>query len=277
MTNLYDANYVARYFDELGEREWTRLVDSPADEIKLYIHSHYLEKHIEQGSLVLDVGAGPGRFTQLLVSLGATVVVADISAQQIDLNKRFAAELNFAHGVKEWRQLDICDMSAFPNEMFDAVVCYGNPLGYVFEKRNEAFTEALRVLRRGGRAFFSVASLWGSLHELLPAVLTIDPAKNAEIVRTGDVYFDDSDGLRHRSHLFRAGEFQEFLERRREISILDLSTSNCVSAVWGEKLKDIRADSARWSELLGMELEACRQPGCLDIGTNLLAVIAKNT
>ena len=161
MTNLYDANYVAWYFDELGEREWTRLVNSPADEIKLYIHSHYLEKHIEPGSLVLDVGAGPGRFTQLLVSLGATVVVADISAQQIELNKRFAAELNFAHGVKEWRQLDICDMSTFADELFDAVVCYGNPLGYVFE------------------------SLWGSLHELLPAVLTIDPAKNAEIIRVG--------------------------------------------------------------------------------------------
>ena len=57
MTNLYDANFVARYFDELGEREWTRLVNSPADEIKLFIHSHYLEKHIEPGLLVLDVGA----------------------------------------------------------------------------------------------------------------------------------------------------------------------------------------------------------------------------
>ena len=169
MTNLYDANYVAWYFDELGEREWTRLVNSPADEIKLYIHSHYLEKHIEPGSLVLDVGAGPGRFTQLLVSLGATVVVADISAQQIELNKRFAAELNFAHGVKEWRQLDICDMSAFPNEMFDAVVCYGNPLGYVFEKRNEAFTERLsqkprNVFQDRNNLCVSV-SLWLSLRK----------------------------------------------------------------------------------------------------------------
>jgi SAM-dependent methyltransferase len=76
-------------------------------------------------------------------------------------------------------------MSAFPNEKFDAVVCYANPLGYVLEKRNEALTEVLRVLKRGGKAFFSMASLWGSLHELLPAVLTIDPAKNAEIVRVG--------------------------------------------------------------------------------------------
>lgn len=274
MTNLYDPNFVARYFDELGEREWTRLVNTPADEIKLYVHSHYLEKYIQKGDLVLDIGAGPGRFTQLLVTLGATAIVADISPRQIELNKRFAAELHFEHGVKDWLQLDICDMSTFADQMFDAVVCYGNPFGYVFEKKGQAFAEVLRVLKPAGKAFLSVASLWGSLHELLPAVLTVDPDKNADIIRTGDVYFDASEGLHHRSHLFRASEFREFLERHR-LSILDFSASNCVSTGWSEKLLDIRADSARWNELLRMELEACRQPGCLDMGTHLLAVIEK--
>ena len=274
MTNLYDRDYVARYFDELGEREWSRLINTPADEIKLYIHSHYLEKYIRKGDFVLDIGAGPGRFTQLLVTLGATAIVADISQQQLELNKRYAAELNFAHGVKDWLQLDICDMSTFADQTFDAVVCYGNPIGYVFERKDRALAEVLRVLKPRGKAFISVASLWGSLHELLPAVMTVDTAKNVEIIRTGDVYFDASEGLRHRSHLFRGNEFREFLESHR-VSILDLSASNAVSAVWGDKLKEVRADSARWNELLTMELEACRQPGCLDMGTHILAVIEK--
>lgn len=271
MTNLYDPDFVARYFDEWGEREWTRLVNTPADEIKLHIHSHYLEKYIQQNDFVLDIGAGPGRFTQLLVTLGAKAIVADISHEQIELNKRYARELEFAHGVNDWLQLDICDMSTFADETFDAVVCYGNPIGYVFEKKDNALAEVLRVLKPGGKAFLSVASLWGSLHELLPSVLTVDSDKNADIIRTGDLYFDASEGLRHQCHLFRASEFREFLESHR-VSILDLSASNCVSAVWGDKLMEIRADSARWSELLRMELEACRQPGCLDMGTHMLAV-----
>ena len=274
MTNLYDPNFVARYFDELGEREWTRLVNTPADEIKLYIHSHYLEKYIRKDDFVFDIGAGPGRFTQLLVTLGATAIVADISREQIELNKRYARELGFAHGVKDWMQLDICDMSTFADETFDAVVCYGNPIGYVFEKKDQALSEVLRVLKPRGKAFLSVASLWGSLHELLPAVLTVDPDKNADIIRTGDLYFDASEGLRHQCHLFRASEFREFLETHR-VSIVELSASNCVSGVWGDKLTEVRADSARWNELLRMELEASRQPGCLDMGTHLLAVIEK--
>jgi SAM-dependent methyltransferase len=273
-TNLYDPNFVANYFDDLGEREWTRLVDTPADEIKLHIHSHYLEQYIERGSLVLDVGAGAGRFTQILVGLGSTVAVADISPRQLELNKRFADEFQFAHGVKDWLQLDICDMSVLADQTFDAVVCYGGPLGYVFEKRDQALRELLRVLKPGGKALLSVSSLWGSIHELLPGVFTVSPEKNAEIVRTGDLYFDTGDGLRHRCHLFRAGEFREFLTGHG-LSILEFSASNCLSSVWGETLKDTRNDPVRWNELLGMELEACRQPGCLDMGTHVLAVVEK--
>jgi len=85
--SIYDPVYIARYFDDFGEREWARLVNTPSDEVKLYIHSYYLEQHIKRGDLVLDVGAGAGRFTQILVNQGASVVVADISQRQLELNE----------------------------------------------------------------------------------------------------------------------------------------------------------------------------------------------
>jgi SAM-dependent methyltransferase len=272
---LYDPDFVARYFDDFGEREWTRLVNTPADEIKLYIHSHYLEHYVEPGIRVLDIGAGAGRFTQVLANLGASVVVADISPHQLKLNKQFAHDLKFEHAIEDWILLDMCDMHVFNDHTFDAVVCYGNPLGYVFENRNEAFRELLRVLKPGGKAFLSVSSLWGSAHELLPAVLSVSPEQNSEIIRTGDLYFDPSEGLRHRCHLFRSGEFKELLEDHG-VQILKFSASNCLSAVWGEKLRDIRADEERWNELLQMELEATQQPGCVDMGTHLVAVVQKS-
>ena len=34
---MYDPDFVAQYFDDFGEREWTRLVNTPSDEVKLFI------------------------------------------------------------------------------------------------------------------------------------------------------------------------------------------------------------------------------------------------
>jgi SAM-dependent methyltransferase len=272
--NLYDPDFTARYFDEFGEQEWYRLVKTPAEEVKLFIHTQFLERYITKDSIVLDIGAGPGRFTKVLVKLGATVVVGDISQTQLDLNKRFANEFEFAYGIKNYLRLDICDMSIFPDSTFDHVVCYGNPLGYVFEKRELAFGETLRVLKPGGKVFLSVSTLWGSIHELLPGVLSVDAVKNEEIIRSGNLYFEPEVGLRHRCHLFRAAELKEFLEKH-PLTILNLSASNCISAVWGDKLESIRADRTQWDQLLKMELEACQQTGCLEMGSHLIAVVEK--
>jgi len=40
-------------------------------------------------------------------------------------------------------------------------------------------------------------------------------------------------------------------------------------------LAEIRADEGKWQELLRMELEACAEPGCLDMGTHLIGVARK--
>jgi 2-polyprenyl-3-methyl-5-hydroxy-6-metoxy-1,4-benzoquinol methylase len=199
----YNPASVARYFDALGAREWTRLVETPTAEVKLHVHSHYLRRYVTPGMRVLDIGAGAGRFTQVLATLGASVTVADLSPVQLSLNKQHAAEHAFAHAVTDWVMADICDLSAFPDEAFDAVVCYGGPLSYVFERRQEALDELRRVTAPGGYLFLSVMCLWGSIHEKLPGVLATDAMENARIIATGELRLGADDGTRHQCHLYR--------------------------------------------------------------------------
>lgn len=59
----YDPAYVSRYYDEYGEREWDRLEASPAGRVSFHLHRRYLQRYVEAGDHVLEVGAGPGRFT----------------------------------------------------------------------------------------------------------------------------------------------------------------------------------------------------------------------
>jgi len=118
----YHARHIADYFDQYGEKEWERLVRDPVSEISLHIHTHYLKEYVPANARVLEIGAGPGRFTQVLAEIGAKVVVGDISPGQLELNRKYAEKYGFAQAVKSWELVDLCDLSRFDSRSFDRVV-----------------------------------------------------------------------------------------------------------------------------------------------------------
>jgi 2-polyprenyl-3-methyl-5-hydroxy-6-metoxy-1,4-benzoquinol methylase len=271
----YRPGVVAQHFDESGSQEWDRLSKTPVDEVSLYIHTHYLKKYISEGDRVLEIGAGAGRFTQILAGFDAQITVADISSVQLDLNKSLALQFKFAQAVVSWQQVDICDMACFEPGSYDCVVAFGGPLSYVMNQRDLALSECLRVLKPGGLLLLSVMSLWGTAHAALKGVLRLPAVTNQKIIQTGDIsqttYPERKNNF---MHLFRATELLKWLENR-ELIIMDRSASNCISLTWNETLTQIRDDTEKWNELLRMELEACAEEGCLDMGTHLVVVARK--
>lgn len=275
MATAYDPQSIAAHFDAFAEREWTRLTRAPADEISLAIHTHYLEQHLGPGDRVLEIGAGPGRFTEVLARLGARVHVADISPVQLELNERMAAVRGFAHAVLERRQLDICDLSMCESGTFDTVVAYGGPFSYVLDRRNVALAECLRVLRPGGTLLLSVMSLWGSAHARLTSVLDVPVDDNLKVTTSGDI---TPETMPSRPggymHMFRAGDLLAWL-RGAGLEIAAVSASGCLAIAWDAPLEPIRADPVKWAELIRMELEASADPACLGMGTHVIAVARK--
>jgi SAM-dependent methyltransferase len=270
----YDPLHTSQYYDSYGLSEWERLVRSPLEEIKLHIHNHYLRAYVPAGSRVLEIGAGPGRFTQALHALGCRVLVTDLSEVQLTLNRQKAQELGFVEAVEGWQRLDVCEMGEIESESFDALVCYGGPISYVFERADRALQECARVLKPGGIWLSSAMSLWGTAHAYFGDVVDIPPDLNREILRTGDLTPQTQLDSPHYCHMFRADEYRSLLERNG-FQVLCMSASNALSTGWGEKLSQLRSDPAQWAYLLEMELEACAQSGYLDGGTHILAAARK--
>jgi SAM-dependent methyltransferase len=274
-SDSYQPESTRNYFDDLGMQEWERLVRTPADEVSLFIHTHYLEKYISEGDRVLEIGAGPGRFTQVLSRLGAKTLVADISNGQLELNRKMSRVHGFQESILDWKQMDICDLSSLDVDTFDCVVVYGGPFSYVLDKRDLALEQSLTVLKPGGFLFLSVMLLWGTAHGLLESILNLPISVNREIIRSGDITPHTFPGRQNNfMHMFRADECLDWL-KKNGLKILDVSASNCLSLTWNETLTGIREDDEKWEELLQMELEACAQPGCLDMGTHLVVVARK--
>ncbi len=267
----YDPGWVRSHYDDYAEKEWERWDRDLVQKVKFHVHLHYLQRHVRSGDRVLEVGAGAGRFTRELAGLCRSITVADISPVQLDLNRAKAREFGFEEAVEAWVECDVCDLRPhFADGAFDAVVCYGGPLSYVFERRDDAARELLRVVAPGGAVLVSVMGLWGTVHEFLPGVMAVDRRANRRIVATGDLT-PELVPASQRCHMFRAAELRECLERAGA-SVEAVSASNCLSTCWNERLPEWAAEPDLWGELLAMEVEACRESGCLDVGSHIIAV-----
>jgi len=198
--------------------------------------------------------------------------VADISPVQLDLNRCYAEQYGFCHAIEAWQQADACEMGCFADATFDCTVAYGGLFSYVLERRDAALGECLRVLVRGGLLLTSVMSLWGSAHRSLKGVLEVPIEDNLKITTTGDLTAETWPARKgNYMHLFRAAELQAWLAGSG-LAMLHLSSSNCLATGYDELLREIRGNAARWGELLRMEVEACPEAGCLDMGTHIIVV-----
>ena len=71
--------------------------------------------------------------------------------------------------------------------------------------------------------------------------------------------------------MFRSSEVRQVFENAG-LTVLAMSASNCVSTAWDELLTEAKENRAKWQEVLRMALEACREEGCLDMGTHTIIV-----
>jgi SAM-dependent methyltransferase len=277
MDSRYDPHHIARFFDEYAEREWDRHDADTTSLVSFRLHRRYLEQYVSPGDHVLEAGAGAGRFTVELAKLGARVTVGDISPGQLELNREKVRQAGGEENIEGRELLDITDLSRFPDGSFEATVCYGGPISYVFDRADEALAELLRVTRPGGHLLFSVMSLAGGTRRFLEGVLGLVRKSGLEtvqqVIQTGDLYGDTS--VRgHHCRMYRWRELEALL-RRHPCEIVAASAANFLSVRNEELLEEAMSDATLWEAFLEWEYELCREPGALDGGTHIIVVVRR--
>jgi SAM-dependent methyltransferase len=276
----YSPDAVRAYFDEYGEREWDRLERRPMDLVSLELHRRLQTRIVRRGDRVLEVGAGPGRFTIQLAELGASVTVVDISPHQLDLNRERVTAAGREAAVVDRQLADLTDLSRFEDGAFDVVTAFGGPLSYLFGRAGEGLDQMLLKARPGGTVAFSVMSLWGALRMALPDVLGFDRQGlgdlNARVIETGDLTGAIASvagmSVPHECHLFTWAEV-ETLIAARPCELIEASASNYLSVNLGEVLQ--ASDGALWERFVDWEERACHAAGVLDAGTHIIAALRK--
>lgn len=272
MAGRFDADHVAAFFDSYGDREWDRHDGTPAQRTSFAMHCRFLAEFVSSGDLVLDAGAGPGRFTIELARLGARVHVSYISKAQLELNRQRIQEAGVAEAVVATERLDICDLLDLPSNRFDVVVCFGGPLSYVRDDAPRALAELVRVTRPGGHLLLSVMSMAGAMRTFLAAVLDehrrYGPAHTEQILRTGDLDRNTNNG--HEMRMYRWIELAALCSPHGEI--VRAAAANYLTATPDPTILNELTEQ-EWQDLLSWEQRLCYEPGVLDAGTHMIVAL----
>jgi SAM-dependent methyltransferase len=189
------------------------------------------------------------------------VVAGDISSWQLQAHAERTVSVEAS--IESRELLDIVDLGRYEDASFDAVVCFGGPVSYVLGEADRAVAELLRVTKPGGHVLLSVMSLLGAARAFfgaLPPLVEEFGWKRVvtDIFETGDLDAEINDGHVCRSTL-------EEMLGRHPCRIVAASAANFLSV----------ANEAWDDRFLEVEIAACREPGALDGGTHILAVVER--
>ncbi len=274
----YDPEIPRAHYDRLADDEWTRLTRSRRGELNFLVHMDVLERHINTGMDVLEIGAGGGVYTRELVHMAGRLTVSDISEVQLALNRGHMRDLGVLDRVDEYRVLDLADLGALEAESFDAVVCVGGPLSYLLDREADGVREVLRVVRPGGIVVLGVMSLINTLVLFMGMV----PAETEKVgidnmrwlLETGYQDREHHPATEHYCHMMTSADIDALLADEA-VDVLEKRAAGVLGMAGEEALNAVRKDDDLWALIVERELAWSKLPGTLDLGDNIVYVIRK--
>ena len=110
----------------------------------------YIQKYLQPGMRILEVGAATGRYSHALAQMGYWVDAVELVQHNIEI---FNQNTQTGENVTI-RQGDARDLSAFADDTYDLTLVLG-PMYHLFtaEDQKQALREAIRVTKPGGVIF----------------------------------------------------------------------------------------------------------------------------
>lgn len=274
---------VKEYYDKNAEKEWGRLAQDAYHSLEFIVTMHFLDRYLPKKGLVLDAGGGPGRYTIELAKKGYDVVLLDLSPGCLKEAEKRIQEAKVKSGVKKLVQGSITNISHFPDEHFDAVVCFG-AVSHLTEEmdRKSAASELIRVAKKNAPIFVSAINLYGVFRTVLQRIQheILDPLHSemfSQGVHRGEWHRDEPDyqGFPD-AYFFRPTELKLLFENLR-VKTLTMATCEGLSSHLKEETNKLYENPHKWKFWVELIIKTCTDPANLGLGEHFLYVGRKTT
>ena len=223
----------------------------------------FIRKYIRASDVALDAGGGTGANAILMAGLCRKVVLLDLTPAILTLASKNVAAAGVSKAVDVVRG-DIADLRRFDDGSFSFLLCVGDAISYVLDKRFKAMRELVRVVREGSILIVGCDSRLGFLRLKL-AQGEIDEA--LAIAESGECVC----GMGPRTHLYTVDEMTAMLEAAGCDVVEVASTPTFADTMDADQY----SAPAEWAKVKALELEMCTRNELLGMGPHLLIVARK--
>lgn len=165
---MTDRERIANFYNLGAEEEYARLTKTPLHEAEFELTADLLKEYIQPSSFILDVGCGPGRYSEfLLEQKNCSVGLVDLS--ETSLNEFVhRIDTKCKNRILFIRKSCATDLGWIDDSSFDSVLLMG-PLYHLIDERERqtAIAHCRRILKSGGYVFAAFLSLYPVFPRLL--------------------------------------------------------------------------------------------------------------
>lgn len=250
-TQQIQATY--RYF-----RENLRLTRSRAANVEFLTTTRYIERYLQPGMRILDVGAGTGAYSFYFARKGYAVCALELADRNLEL---FREQLTPKDRI-DLVQGNAVDLSRYGDASFDIVLVFG-PLYHLHhpDDRRRCISEAKRVCKPGGKLFFAFISN--------DMVILTEFANDPNYFLSG-AYDKASFALEDFPFVFHTvAECREMLQQAG-VRLLHEVASDGISELLEDKINAM--DDESYAQYLRYHFYICEKPEFLGMSNHLLFV-----
>ena len=151
--------YLTRFYSTRCDED-ARLA-SQHGQVEFLTTMRYIERYLQPGMRVFEIGAGTGRYSITLAHKGYDVTAIELVQHNIDI---FRKKLEPGDRI-DLQQGNALDLSRFEDNSFDMTLLLG-PMYHLYtpEDQTRALEEALRVTRPGGHLYVAYCICDLTLH-----------------------------------------------------------------------------------------------------------------
>ena len=257
-------------------REWKRLDKDAFHKMEFDTSMRFIKKYLPKKGLILDAGGGPGRYTIALAKLGYDVVLFDLTPELLDFAKKKIKKSRVAGKVKDIVNGSVADLSAFPDNKFDAVICLSGPISHIFgeRQRRKAINELVRVSKKNAPIFISVFGKFGCLYKapkFWPSEISI---KN----HFRNLAYKGEDHRWHHSsyaHFFTLEELKNLVSKNKKIKILETVGLEGLSSPYEDIMDKLKKKKKAWKNWMEVHYKLCTHPTVVDMSLHIMIIIRK--